>query len=337
MKRDTLILVGEPDVHLAVKLLKAGQCVALPTETVYGLAADASNETAVSSIFAAKGRPANHPLIVHLAAVDQVKNWAIEVPDTVAHLAEAFWPGPLTLLLRKGRQVSAVVTGGHQTIALRVPEHPLFLKVLGDSGLGLAAPSANRYKKLSPTRAEQVLKTLNGRISAVLDGGPCEFGLESTILDLTSTTPTIVRSGPVGRTQLEAVLGCKVTMPVEHKAAVPGNVEAHYQPNARLQLAGLDQLKGMKSDDVGIVIYSQAARKLFAARLNNTVILENDPFAFGHDLYSALHKLDDMGVNEIFVECPPFDESWAAVSDRLKRASGGAVLNPIAVTDRRVE
>jgi len=334
---DTLLLFGEPDVHLAVELLKAGQCVALPTETVYGLAADASNEAAVSAIFAAKGRPANHPLIVHLAAADQVKNWAVEVPDTVVRLAEAFWPGPLTLLLRKGPQVSGVVTGGHQTIALRVPEHPLFRKVLIDSGLGLAAPSANRYKKLSPTTAEQVLKTLDGRIPAVLDGGPCEFGLESTILNLISIRPAIVRSGPVGRDQLEAVLGCKVAMQVEHEVAVPGNVEVHYQPNARLRLVEPDQLNGVEGDDVGLVIYSQAARKLFDARRSNTVILENDPVAFGHDLYSTLHKLDEAGVTEIFVERPPSDESWAAVSDRLKRASGCAVRIPNPAGNRLIK
>ena len=195
-------------------------------ETVYGLAADAANDDAVRKIFEAKGRPADHPLIVHIPEVDHLERWAIDIPDLAFQIAEQFWPGPLTLLLKKAPQVSSVVTGGRDTIALRIPEHTLFREILKQANLGLAAPSANRYKKLSPTTADQVIKGMRGRISAVLDGGSCEFGLESTIIDLTSERPTIVRTGPITRASLERQIGCEFDQPESHNVAVPGNVAA---------------------------------------------------------------------------------------------------------------
>ena len=320
MSKQTLRLAGNEGVDRAVELLKAGECVALPTETVYGLAADASSEEAVAAVFTAKGRPSNHPLIVHLASVDRLSDWAHSIPDTVAVLAKAFWPGPLTLLLRKSSNVTSGVTGEHETIAVRVPEHPLFRAVLEKSQLGLAAPSANRYKKLSPTSAEQVLTTLDGRIAAVLDGGPSEFGLESTIVDVTGASPRILRSGPITRKQLEAVLGEEVLLPVTHEVAVPGNVEAHYQPNTPLTMVDSKDLIDLDSSS-GALVYSEHGKKLFE---NNGRVqqLSKDPTSFGQKLYGALHELDQLGLSQILVERPPSDEAWAAINDRLKRAVG---------------
>ena len=203
---ETLLLNGDEAVNQAVQLLQQGECVALPTETVYGLAADAANAQAVDKIFAAKGRPKNHPLIVHIPDVSHLEKWAADIPATAYALAEQFWPGPLTLLLKKAPHVDGVVTGGLDTIALRVPAHPLFLSVLAQLDSGLAAPSANRYKQLSPTIAEQVSKGLQGRIAAVLDGGPCAHGLESTIVDLVSDLPRILRAGPITKQQLDVAL-----------------------------------------------------------------------------------------------------------------------------------
>jgi L-threonylcarbamoyladenylate synthase len=320
--KNTLRLSGEAGVAQVVELLRAGECVALPTETVYGLAADASNETAVNAIFEAKGRPTNHPLIVHLASVDQLKDWAAEVPPEATSLAAALWPGPLTLLLHKASSVTPVVTGGHDTIAVRAPEHPLFKAVLSESKLGLAAPSANRYKKLSPTTAEQVLTTLDGRIAAVLDGGPCEFGLESTIVDLTTNVPRVVRSGPISRQQIETVLGCDVAMPESHNVAVPGNVEAHYQPNARLHIVEFPHLSTPLPNQFGVVLHSDAAAKLFSPGLANVKHLTADPANYAKGLYAALHELDALQVGQILVEKPPLEEDWAAINDRLKRAAG---------------
>ena len=239
------LLSGETGVAEATRLLGEGECVALPTETVYGLAADASQAETVAKIFSAKQRPSDHPLIVHLASVEQLTDWAIDVPDLAYRLADAFWPGPLTLLMKKAPQVPPAVTGGRDTIAVRIPRHPLFLEVLPQTGLGLAAPSANQYKQLSPTTADQVIKGMDGRIPAVLDGGPCEEGLESTILDLTSDTPAILRPGPVGRDALTHVIGSDVQLPRSHQVAVPGNVAAHYQPVTPLrQVSPADLIAG---------------------------------------------------------------------------------------------
>lgn len=325
MTIQTKLLSGESGIRQTVELLKRGQCVAVPTETVYGLAADASNDQAVAGIYEAKGRPSNHPLIVHLANSDALPNWATNIPESVERLAEAFWPGPLTLLLRKAEHVSPTVTGGFETIAIRVPDHPVFHRVLAESQLGLAAPSANRYKKLSPTSADQVLNGMKGYISAVLDGGPCEFGLESTILDLTSTQPTIVRSGPIGRAALQKVLGCEVLLPKKHNVAVPGNVEAHYQPNARLQrVSQADMIQRSIDAQTAYVVCSTGMEKqLLDKGIGSTQIadLTTDPVTYAHDLYATLYQFDQLDFGEILVEATPETEDWAAINDRLSRAA----------------
>lgn len=308
------------DVAHCGQLLKQGKLVAVPTETVYGLAADATNPSAVSAIFSAKGRPANHPLIVHLADKNQLPHWASRISSAAYALAEAFWPGPLTLLLPKADHVSPVVTGGLNSVGLRVPAHPVLLALLQQQQLALAAPSANLYKKLSPTSAQQVMAGLNGRISAVLDGGPCAFGLESTIVDLTGTVPTIVRAGPISAAQLAAVLGRPVAQPQQHNVAVPGNVKAHYQPDTPLLALSRDELLlHLPQQRQPVVVLSYSG--LSVAPPHKAVAMPADPAGYGRQLYQQLFQADALGVSAIWCELPPAQDSWRAVLDRLNRAA----------------
>ncbi|MBO6597137.1 MAG: threonylcarbamoyl-AMP synthase [Pseudomonadales bacterium] len=325
MSIETIVLKPDDGLTKATDLLLSGDCVALPTETVYGLAADASNEKAVRKVFEAKGRPLDHPLIVHIPGADHIKRWAIDVPELAYKLAEQFWPGPLTLLLSKSPDVSSVVTGGLDTIALRVPEHPLFLDILRQADFGLAAPSANRYKKLSPTTANQVFKGMQGRIKAVLDGGPCEFGLESTIVDLTSAAPTVLRAGPITRAMLESAAGITIEQPESHNVAVPGNVAAHYQPGTRLREYKTQDLASDDAPSCCYLFYSEEAGDLLRkAEVDPSRCLKvsDDCVEYGKTLYSALHKLDEGGYDEIRIEATPRSERWAAINDRLRRAQG---------------
>ena len=308
-------------VEQAAQLLLQGKLVAVPTETVYGLAADASQPAAVQQIFAAKGRPADHPLIVHLADAKAMQDWAKNIPAVAWQLAEAFWPGPLTLLVAKADHVSPVVTGGLDTIGLRVPAHPVLLKLLQQHQLAVAAPSANRYKKLSPTSAEQVLHGLAGRIEAVLDGGDCQFGLESTIVSVLGDTVEILRAGPISQADLEEVLGCEVRHPQQHLVKVAGNVKAHYQPNTPLQcLPYAELVQYLQADTTAkiAVLHRQAlpaALQHFSHRQ-----LPADAHAFGQQLYRTLFAADQSGAELILLEMPPHSAEWAAVQERLARA-----------------
>jgi L-threonylcarbamoyladenylate synthase len=324
----TALLLGEDNVTQAVTLLQKGECVALPTETVYGLAADASNIKAVNKIFEAKGRPKNHPLIVHIPDVSHLKNWAKTIPDKAYDLAKQFWPGPLTLLLNKAEHVPYEVTGGLDTIALRVPAHPLFLEVLTKLKGGLAAPSANRYKQLSPTIAEQVMQGLDGRIAAVLEGGACEYGLESTIVDLVSEKPRILRSGPVTQQQIETAMGQSVDTPKHHVEVVPGNVEAHYQPNTPLRILSSQQLlteiELLRQKKCHFIVWSDDVIKQCEKTNMPTSMwsnLENDAAHFGSKLNVTLYQVDQISPTKIIVEQPPQSDTWDAVNDRLSRAA----------------
>jgi L-threonylcarbamoyladenylate synthase len=324
----TSLLLGEDSVSQAVSLLQVGECVALPTETVYGLAADASDIIAVNKIFEAKGRPKNHPLIVHIPDVSHLENWAKAIPNTAYYLAALFWPGPLSLLLKKADHVPYEVTGGLDTIALRVPAHPLFLEVLTKLNTGLAAPSANRYKQLSPTIAEQVMQGLDGRIAAVLEGGACELGLESTILDLVSDKPRILRSGPVTKLQLETAMGQRVDTPKNHLEVVPGNVEAHYQPNTPLRIMSSEQLlteiDRLRQKNCHFVVCSDLVIEQFKQTnisISQWSNLGKDAANFGRELYVTLYQIDQGLPSQIIVEQPPQSDAWAAVNDRLSRAA----------------
>ncbi len=318
------------DLDAAVALLRAGRLVAVPTETVYGLAADARSPEAVRGIFAAKGRPANHPLIVHLPDAAHLSRWAVDIPDAAWRLAEAFWPGPLTLLLPKAPAVPGEVTGGRPSIGLRVPAHPVMHALLVRLDGGLAAPSANPYQRLSPTTADQVLAGLDGRIDAVLDGGPCAVGLESTIVDLTGCAsgepPRIVRAGPITRAQLEAALGVPVDFPGQHTVAVPGNVAVHYRPGTPLRMFDTATLRAQLDalpDDARIAL-AHTSDDLPAPRgVIATLRLPDDKPGFARALYATLHALDRSNADEIWLERPPEGEDWRDVHDRLSRAVGG--------------
>jgi len=326
MKTELLAADNAEDRARALALLRQGGLVAVPTETVYGLAADARQPEAVARIFAAKQRPASHPLIVHIAGAGQLAEWAGPIPAQAWLLARAFWPGSFTLLLPKAAGVPDAVTGGLPTIGLRVPAQPMLLALLREFDGGLAAPSANPHKQLSPTSAEQVLAGLDGRIDAILDGGVCAVGLESTIVDLTCSPIRILRAGPISRQQLEAVLGEAVDMPTRHQEVVPGNVSEHYRPpHTPVYLVDEATLQRL--------VQQQAALRL--ALLTPGILpaslqvpatwchqaLPPDKAGYASRLYQALFALDQQHCTAILVLQPPSDEAWADVNDRLRRAA----------------
>ncbi len=306
----------------AAKILRAGGLVAFPTETVYGLGADATNCKAVKKIFAAKGRPADHPVIVHLPSSDALAAWATEVPEAAYRLAEAFWPGPLTLILKRLEDVPDAVTGGQDTVGLRVPGHPVALALLEAFGGGVAAPSANRFGRVSPTRAEHVRAELGGAVDLILDGGPCEVGLESTILDLSAGAPRLLRPGGVTVARLEAVLGHSLAPNKTGAPRAPGTLASHYAPTTPTVVVPSEKLatclEQHKDKELGVLV-RQPQQNQPENILWKT--LPNTPEGFGRGLYAALRELDASGVERIIVEAPPEDDAWLAVRDRLARAA----------------
>ena len=320
---NTLMLHSElpEDLQTAAELLKQGKLVAVPTETVYGLAADARNSNAVNNIFIAKGRPSDHPLIVHMHAASALHDWAQDIPAEAFALAQAFWPGPLTLLLKKADHVDSVVTGGLDTIGLRVPAHPVLLKLLASHQLAVAAPSANPYKQLSPTSAQQVMETMAGKLDAVLDGGDCEFGLESTIVSLVDGAIQVLRAGPISPAQLEAVLGQKVQSPLQHQVKVSGNVAAHYRPKTRLRCVSADELDELlTSTKLKLAVLSFSDLSL-NAQPHWQIIMPTNAQDYGRVLYKQLYLADQSGAELILLELPPAGDEWAAVQNRLQRAA----------------
>jgi L-threonylcarbamoyladenylate synthase len=229
-------------INQAVNILRTGGLVAFPTETVYGLGADARNSEALAKIFAAKQRPMDHPLIVHLADVSQLTDWAREIPESAHQLADIFWPGPLTLILKKARGVVDLVTGGQETVGLRIPSHPVAQALLKEFNSGIAAPSANRFGRISPTSAEAVREELGQSVDLILSGGQCEVGLESTILDLSSDIPVILRPGMITGLQIESILNIPVLYQKKNAPRVSGALESHYAPDTPLALIQSDHL-----------------------------------------------------------------------------------------------
>jgi len=312
-----------PGIARAVELLRAGGLVAFPTETVYGLGADASNPAAVARIFAAKGRPANHPLIVHLAAADALDEWAAEVPPLALVFAEACWPGPLTMILRRSARVPDAVTGGLETVGLRVPAHPMALELLRAFGGGIAAPSANPFGSVSPTTAQHVRDGLGDRVDLVLDGGPCDVGVESTIVDLTGDVPAILRPGGLPRERLEAIAGMPI--PVRHGGDVraPGTLDSHYAPDARLLL--------VRPGEQGARVAALRARGLRVGVLafapggpvgDATVVdLGASEDEAARRLYGAIRDLDAAGCDVILAWPPDERGLGLAIADRLRRAA----------------
>lgn len=338
----------------AVELLKKGDLVALPTETVYGLGADAANETAVAKIFAAKGRPASHPLIVHVPSGVKLETWAIEIPRVAKKLTDAFWPGPLTLILKKSARIPKAVTGGQETVALRCPAHPLAQQLLFEfakvgSGI-IAAPSANKFGHVSPTTAEHVRSEFGNEL-LILDGGSCEVGIESTILDLSRMKslkhPVLLRPGAITPEMIAKVIGempmhggdaPNSSSPSTDAPRVSGSLAAHYAPMTPLKLLKHKALK--EEVDQRLNEGNRVAVLAFAAPQGATpsppgrgvkkvrplvwITADRDPVAFARDMYAHLRTLDAAQTTVILVEAPPTTAAWEAVNDRLGRAAVGS-------------
>jgi L-threonylcarbamoyladenylate synthase len=309
------------EISEAVRVLRDGGLVAFPTETVYGLGADASNADAVAKIFKVKGRPAEHPVIVHFASAQAAFEWARDVPDAARRLAQAFWPGPLTLILHRAPNVLDAVTGGQDTVGLRVPSHPVARELLQQFGGGIAAPSANKFGRISPTRAEHVRDDLGADAALILEGGASEVGIESTIIDLTRGTPVLLRPGHIRPEDIERVLGETPLAPDADAPRASGTLEAHYAPRAALKLAKrteiIDTLVTNRGRRIAVLALEVAVPRLAPALLR---VVPAVPGQYAQSLYANLRELDAAHPDLIIVEAPPATESWAAVRDRLLRA-----------------
>lgn len=314
------------DIDRAVAILRAGGLVAFPTETVYGLGADAANADAVRKVFAAKGRPHDHPLIVHIASTAQLTDWARDVPCAAQTLAKKFWPGPLTLILKRASHVSDLVTGGQDTVALRVPSHPLAQALLQAFGGGMVGPSANRYGRVSSTTAEHVRQELGDAVDCVLDGGACEVGIESAIIDLSGAKPTLLRPGSITAAQIESELGLLLAAPDAQSPRAPGTLAKHYAPRTPVML-----VEGGLIDGLARSFARQGKRVAVLARIARQPMIEGlvwiaapaAPSGYAHGLYANLRELDAAGCAVMLVEVLPPAIEWVAVRDRLGRAAAG--------------
>jgi L-threonylcarbamoyladenylate synthase len=323
--------LSDREIRRAVEILRAGGLVAFPTETVYGLGADASNPRAVRRIFAAKGRPADHPVIVHLTSAAALPQWAREVPPAADKLAEKLWPGPLTLILKRARYVIDEVTGGQDTVGLRVPAHPMAQTLLRSFGGGIAAPSANRFGRISPTTAEHVRDELDDRVDLILDGGACEVGIESTILDLSSGVPVLLRPGRIAVPDLERLLGVPVGNRTSSSPRASGTLAAHYAPRLPLLLVPSESLEAtVREQSARGSLAVLARRPPPAGCVSRWHTASTEPLGYAHELYEALRALDKSGSDLILVEAPPDMPSWHAVRDRLQRAAAGSASGPDA-------
>lgn len=316
-------------VQAAAAILNRGGVVAFPTETVYGLGADASNPDAVRRIFAIKGRPANHPLIVHIGQAGDLDAWAREIPDGARHLAERFWPGPLTLILLRHPHVPDAVTGGQDTVGLRMPGHPLALALLHEMGpgKGLAAPSANRFGRISPTTAEHVRMELGEAVDMILDGGACRVGLESTIISFADGAPVLLRPGGITVAELEEALDRRISTPEEARSTVraPGMLASHYAPSTPLEIWRSEELpqrvRELAARGQRAVVLEQSDLPLPYGDNLTRCIMPVQASAYAHNLYATLRRLDAAGFDRILAEAPPDTGEWQAVNDRLRRAS----------------
>ena len=326
----------EQSLDRAARVLMDGGLVAIPTETVYGLAARADDPVAVGKIFAAKGRPATNPLIVHVADTPMARRLAAAWPEAAEKIAQRLWPGPVTVVVPRGPEIPDEVTAGGLTVALRCPEHRLTRRLIEKAGLPLAAPSANRSLAVSPTTAAHVLESLGNRIDLILDGGPCTRGIESTVVDCTSVPPCILRPGPISREQLEAILGQQVALASEptdprqsaSAARSPGMLARHYAPKTPLVMsaAGATHVADLLAAGkrVGWLTTAPDApepRRLSASRDLLVIPMPADPEAFAARLYATLHALDKRELATIVVDEPPDTDAWRAVRDRLTRAA----------------
>jgi L-threonylcarbamoyladenylate synthase len=329
-----MIISGTSSAHVtqAAEALQAGELLGLPTETVYGLAADACNEAAVAKIFKAKGRPANHPLIVHVATEEAVAKFASEVPVFAQALMTQFWPGPLTLILPRKDGMAAAAAGGQNSVGLRCPSHPVALEVLqacATQGVwGVAAPSANLFGRVSPTTAEHVQSEFGNEL-LILDGGECDVGIESTIVDCTRGVPVLLRPGQISRIDIEKACGLKLVSPEALNTEAPrasGTLESHYAPSAKVRLMSqadwqkaLETL-GPHAQNLALWSVQKPAPDLMGAGLCWRAMPSSATQA-AHDLFSVLRDFDARGVRTIWIETPPDTPEWEGVRDRLQRAA----------------
>ena len=319
-------LISGPDIDQAVAILGRGGLVAFPTETVYWLGADARNPEALRKLYAAKGRPAGHPVIVHLADVSQLAQWARELPSAAAKLAARFWPGPLTLILRRAPGVSDAVTGGQDTVGLRIPAHPVAHELLTKFGGGVAAPSANRFGRVSATTSQHVKQEFGDGVDCVLEGGASEIGIESTIVAVTGERLVLLRPGHISAREIERVAGEPLAAPDTGSPRTPGTLAAHYAPKTPLLVMEGDLLLELAAS-----LTRQGKRVAVLACGTLQPLLSGliwiaaplDAPAYAHELYADLRALDAAGCEAILVEKLPLQPEWAAVNDRLGRAAAG--------------
>lgn len=307
------------EVQRAAEILKRGGLVGFPTETVYGLGADAASREAVARLYAAKRRPADHPVIVHFASAEAAFAWARDVPPAARALAARFWPGPLTMILKRSAKAGDFVTGGQDTVGLRVPAHPVAQALLAAFGGGIAAPSANRFGQVSPTTAAHVREDLGSDVELVLDGGPSEVGIESTIVDLSGAQPVLLRPGQVSAAALEAALGRPIAARQEDSPRHSGGLERHYAPKTPAKLVPtheLDREIARLKDRVAVLAFSRPDE-----RVDFWLRMPREPAAYARRLYAALRELDGAHCEMILIEAPPEDPEWAGLRDRLLRAT----------------
>lgn len=321
-----MVRATQTEIEEAVEALRAGDLVVFPTETVYGLGANATNPAAVRKIFDVKGRPPDHPVIVHLDNPRYLHRWVSEVPPLAEQLAAKFWPGPLTLILPKAENVNDLVTGGQDSIGIRVPSHPIAQQLLTAFGGGIAAPSANRFGRLSPTKTEHVRDELGEAVGVILDGGESPIGLESTIVSCLNNTVRLLRPGFITRSQLERTVGeLEEAGPMPR---APGDPVLHYAPSTPLEIVSSDDLEARASAIVARqekVAVLAMRPPLNTQRYMTWINAGKKPDTYAHNLYNHLRTLDRTGCVRILVQDLPQDERWAAILDRLQRASGQGV------------
>ncbi len=308
------------ELRRAAEILRRGGLVAFPTETVYGLGADASNARAIARLYAVKRRPADHPVIVHFASPELAFEWARDVPREAHTLAGRFWPGPLTMILKRSRLAQDFVTGGQDNVGVRVPSHRIAGQLLKEFGKGVAAPSANRFGDVSPTTAAHVRADLGAEVDLVLEGGPSEVGIESTIVDLSGAAPVVLRPGHISKRELEGALGRSLGEKREDVPRHSGGLERHYAPRTPARLVPVHELDreiARLKDKVAVLAFSRPDE-----RVDFWLRMPRDPAAYAQRLYAALRELDGVACEAILVEAPPEAPEWAAVRDRLGRACG---------------
>ena len=319
-----IVRATQVEIESAVQALRDGELVAFATETVYGLGANAQNPAAVAKIFKAKGRPPNHPVIVHLDSPRFLHRWVREVPEVAMRLAERFWPGPFTMVMPRAANVNDVITGGQDTIAIRVPAHPMAQQLLTAFGGGIAAPSANRYGRLSPTRAEHVREELGDAVRVILDGGECQIGLESTIVSFEGDGVRLLRPGSVTATQISAVVGELFSDDGRPVPRVPGSPPTHYAPTTHMTIVPAGEIDAQadaaSSGGRRVAVLAQRL-PLRAHKYATWINAGRRPENYGRDLYANLRTLDKAGCRRILVQAVPDGERWDAIRDRLVHAA----------------